>query len=432
MSKRKKDSDVSFLGRILIFFRPTYRKIREKRIIRSAMERQKELACYTGSESTEEAKISYGFSIAKAASVILLISILIFTLFFGSHAVSYEKVYYMFKDISYIKSFGESTPSILSYTGPMQNQVFCSYKGGLAVASDSEIKTFTSTGRVTMSIGSEFTNPKMSASKQYLLVYDQGGNSYSIYNSFVRLYGEKLDFPISYAEMAKNGSFLIVTGAERYGSVVCIYDRDFSLMTEYKKNDRVISASLSHDGRYVAVLSVDVDQGESSVSLNVIDCKKNKIISTTSYKGSMPYKCQFLANDRIAVLLDAKACVVDRKGRVQGEYTYGSSLERIAFCGDKFAFVLSNNDNSNQKNLVVINKEGKTVLNETIYGGVRDLKLGDDAVYVLQNGKLLRIGLSIGAKKSMEVDTVGAKLVVFDDGKVALCTETSAKYVSFD
>ena len=154
MARNKKNSEDSFLGRILIFISPFWKRIKEKRIFRSLFERQRKLAHYTGADSVEESRLAYGFGIARIISAFLLVVLLLLTVLFGSGAISYEKVYYMFKDISYIKSFGESVPSSLSYSRPVQNQVFASFKGGLAVASDSEIKTFTSTGRVTMSQGS--------------------------------------------------------------------------------------------------------------------------------------------------------------------------------------------------------------------------------------------------------------------------------------
>lgn len=432
MARREKEKDVSFLGRVLIVFKPIYKWIKDKRIVHTTLEKQKNLANYKGQESAEEAKISYGFSLARIISVILLISLLSVTVLFGGSALSYEKVYYMFKDISYIKSFGESMPSVLSYSEPVQNQVFCSFKGGLAVASDSEIKIFTSTGRVTMSQGSEFSNPKMSASSQYLLIYDQGSNTYSVYNSFTLLHSERLDYPISYAEMAENGSFLLVTSSERHVSVVKIYDSEFNPITEYSKNDRVISASLSSDGRYAAVLSMDAKEGGSVSYLNVIDCNKNEIVSSLTYSGSMPYKCSFLADDRIAVILDNKLCVVGRNGKLRGEYYYSSSLERIDVEGDRVALLFSTPGSSNQKILSVFNKEGKMTRNESIQGSVRDLKLLADAVYLLQSGKVMRINISLGTRDVCEVDTVDASLVVFHDGKVAVCTKALARYITFN
>lgn len=432
MSPRKKSSENSFLGRILIFIKPFWKRIKDKRIFHTLFERQKRLACYTGKESVEESRLSYGFGIARMISALLLVLLLIITVLFGSGAVSYEKVYYMFKDISYIKSFGEFSPSSLSYSRPVQNQVFTSFKGGLAVASDSEIKAFTSTGRVTMSIGSEFTNPHLSGSDGYLLIYDQGSNTYSIYNSFICVRTEKLDFPISYADMADNGSFLVVTRSSMYDSVVRIYDSSFTLTGEYSKNDRVISASLSSDGRYAAVLSMTAEHGESVVSLNVVDCKRNEVVSTSSFDGSMPYRCDFLSDDRIAVVLDDRTCVIDRGGKLRGEYLYPSSLERIDVSGERVALLFSESETVNKKTLALLDREGKLIFGDTVTGNVRDVKIGDGAIYLLQSGKVIRINTQIGTESICQTVDARGSLVVFPDGKVAVCTQTAASYISFD
>ena len=432
MQKKKKDAEVSFLGSLMIFFKPKIKWIKDKRIIRSSIERQMALSSYDGPDSSEESKLSFGFGIAKTVSVILLVLLLLTTVLFGSGAISYEKVYYMFKDIGYIKSFGESTPSSLTYSRPVQNQVFGHFKGGLAVASDSEIKTFTSTGRLTMSIGSEFTNPRMSASDSYLLVYDQGSYSYTIYNSFIAVHRDKLDSPISFATMADNGSFLIVTRSARYESAVKVYDSNFKLISEYSKNDRVIYASLSSSGRYAAILSLSAEQGESRVALNVIDCKKSSIVSSTSFDGSMPYRCDFLTDDRVAVTLDDRLCVIDRSGRIKGEYYFSSSLERIDVSGGKVALLFSENGALREKTLTVISSDGSLIYADTIKGNVRDMKLGQGVVYILQSSKVQRINTTLGTKSEYLADDTGDAIVVFPDGSVALCTQTAAVYISFD
>ena len=432
LSRKKKSSENSFLGRILIFIKPFWKTIKDKRIFHTLFERQKRLACYTDKKSVEESRLSYGFGIARIVSAVLLVLLLLITVLFGSGAVSYEKVYYMFKDISYIKSYGESEPSSLSYSRPVQNQVFTSFKGGLAVAGDSEIKLFTSTGRVTMSIGSEFTNPRLSSSDSHLLIYDQGSSTYSVYNSFICVLTEKLDFPISYADMADNGSFLVITQSSMYDSVVRIYDQTFELVSEYSKNDRVISAALSSDGRFAAVLSMTADHGESVVSLNVVDCKKNEVISTSFFNGSMPYRCAFLSDDRVAVILDDRACVIDRGGKVRGQYLYTSTLERIDVSDDGYALLFSETKTTQGKTVALFDKEGKLIFGDTVKGNVRDVKIGDGVIYLLQSGKVIRIYTRIGTENVSQISDAGLALVVFPDGKVAVCTQTAASYISFD
>ena len=429
---KKTSDDVSFLGRATIRMRGLLSKLKSKRFLGSLFDRERRLASYEGRESCEEAKLSYGFGFARIISVILLVFLLLLTLIMGSGAVSYEKIYYMFKDIGYIKSYGESAPSVLNYSMPVQNQDFTVLKNGLAVASDSEIKLFTSTGRMTLTSGSEFTNPRMSSSDEYVLIYDQGRQSYAIYNSFICLRSEKLDFPISYADMAENGSFLIVTSSKSYASLVRIYDSALEPVSEYSKNDRVISASLSSDGRYAAVLSVSAVDGDALSTFSVIDAHWSSVKYTVSFKGSMPYACDFLSDDRIAVILDDKAVVFDRNGSQRSEYAYPQSLERFDIRDGRFALLFKDAGDARNNTVAVFNKDGTPILTDVISGTVRDMKLSNSTVFLLESKEIVRISTSLGTVSRVGAGSDKAELLVFPDGRVALCTQTAARYISFD
>ena len=430
--KREKDNDISRLGRATVRMRSVRDKIRAKNFLVSLFDKERQLASYSGPESSEEAKLSYGIGIARIVSVILLACLLLLTLIFGSGTVSYEKVYYMFKDIGYVKSYGESVPSTLSYSMPVQNQDLAVFKNGIAIAGDSEIKMFTSTGRMTMTLGSEFTNPRMSTSNEYVLIYDQGRQSYAVYNSFICVHSEKLDFPIAYAEMAENGSFLIVTSSKSYTSLVKIYNSSLELVSEYSKNDRVVSASLSSDGRYAAVLSLSVESGDALSTLNVIDTYSSVVKYSVSFKGSMPYSCEFLTDDRIAVILDNKAVVYDRAGAQRSEFTYSGSLSRLDFYGSRYALLISDGSGSQNSTVAVFNKDGTPVFTDIISGSVRDMKISDSAVYFLKSSEIVKVNTAFGTVSRVDTVSDKASILVFSDGRVAVCTQTTARYIPFE
>ena len=429
---KKNDNDISFLARVILFFRGVKEKIASLQIFHKISSRQKALSSYIGKSSSEESRISYILGIGKIVSAALLTVLLVVTALFGSRVISYEKVYYTFKDISYIKSFGEGATENLNYSKGLQNQVFDNYKNGLLVASDSEIKLFTSTGRVTMTEGTEMVNPRVAASNGNTLVYDQGRKSFSVYNSFVKLYSERTEYPIALADMSDNGEFLVVTSSAKYSSVVKIYGSDFKLKSEYSKNDRVISASISDNGRYAAILSLDASDGQSHVRLNILDCKKDKILSESVFTGSMPYSCEFLTNERVAVFLDDKACVISKDGKSVGELTYSSNVERIDVDGDRFAILFSEAEGEDKKQLCVFDSGCNKTFSTQVEGAFRDLELSGGYAYLLKAREAIRVNTTLGTKSEAEVSADTVCLVALEGGKVIACSATSGAYISFD
>jgi len=429
--KKQKD-DTSFLAKVILFFRRVKEKLSELKPIKRITQRQRTLSAYSGKRGSEESKIAYGFGMAKVISIIVLTSLLIITVLFGSGVFSYEKMYYMFKDISYIKSFNEDAPVSLNYSKPVQNQVFGNFKNGLLVASDSELKFFTSTGRVTLTEGSEFVNPHICTSNGYALIYDQGRKSFSVYNSFVKLYSERTNYPVALADMAENGSFLIVTTSSKYTSVVKIYDSNFKPIGEYSKNERVISASLSDNGRYAAVLSLYVANGVSRITLNILDCNKSEVVSNTVIYGRMPYTCSFLSNDRIAVFLDDRVSVLDKRCNTISEYIYPSSAEKIDIGDGKFAILFSKNSVDDKKKIEVFDENGAKTFSKQVSGSISDIGVSDGYVYLLKTGEVVRISTSLGTESSKSIYIDNSRLVTFKDGQILVCSQTSGSYISFD
>lgn len=430
----KKDKEISFLGRALLLARLYLEKLRKLHPFKKISERQKRLAGYDTDDASRESKISYGFGIARFYTVSVLCIFLAVVLIFGGNIFSYENVYYMFKDIEYINSFNEGRPQTLSYSKPLTNQSIGVYKDGLAVVSDSEFKFFTSTGRATLSIGSEYSNPKICTSNAYALIYDQGNRSFSVYNSFVCLYSEKLDYPISSAHMSGDGSFCIVTKTKDYGSAVRIYNSRFELESEYLKNDYVVSAKLSQDGEYLFVASLDTEDGASKTTVTLLQTGKNEMRFSTSVNGKMPYDVTFLGGDRIALFCDTAAYVYDLKGNQKSHYEYPHNLTHISVDKDGFALVFDATASSGGYILSVFDKNG---LNERTYNidiGIHDIDYSNGNVYLLCDREIRRLSVK---SVTGEYDSVGftgedATLVVFSTGDVLACTPAVAYYISFN
>lgn len=435
LKKRKKENDISFLGKIIYFFRGMWDKIKAMRLPERLVDHEKKLAGYNDQNSPDEAKLSYGLSMAKLVSAFLFCVLLLSVLLFGGNIFSYENVYYMFKDICYITSYSENRPETLNYSEPMSNQDFTVFKNGLAVASDSELKFFTSTGRVTMALGSEYTNPKIVCSDRSALVYDQGRRSFSIYNSFIQIYSETLDYPISTAYMAKDGSFAIVTKSNSYTSLVRIYSADLQFKTEYSKNDYVLSAELSSNGKYAAIMSFDVSDGESIANLNVLKKSNNgrySSHSSVSVKGVMPYKCSFISDDRLALFCSDRVLIYDLKGNNKNDFIYPSSLSHLSIDDSGFAMIFKGENISGNNTVAVFDNNGHVTYSDNIKGNISDIAYKNGYLYLLCDSEAVRIACQYGRDIRINFLAENAEILTFDSGEVMICTPAVAYYVNFD
>lgn len=425
--KKVRESDISFLGKVFLALKSLKNRNLSLHLIDKTVKKQKALAGASETDAPVENKVSFVFYMARIVAIILLCLLLLFSLLFGGRIISYENVYYMFKDIEYINSFSENAPSTLSYSKPLTNQDFASFKNGLAIVGDSEFKFFTSSGRATMSKGSEYSNPKIATSKSYALIYDQGNRSFSVYNSFVCLYKETLESPISSAHMADDGSFCIVTAGRGFGSKVRVYDNRFNLEAEYIKNDYVISAKMSSNGKYIAVASLSAEGGVGKGSINLMQRGKEELKFSKTFSDTVPYYVSFLSKDRVMLVCDGSAVVYDLNGNKKSEYKFTDPLTRVTTGEDRCVLVFG-------KKTVVLDQNGMVVRSFEVDFEIFDVKVYKDHVYLLCDREIRRYNLKsvVTDYNSVEFTEEGARLVLLDDGSVLACTDTVAYYISFN
>lgn len=430
--KKRNDEEISFLGKVILFVRTVFEKIRDMRLPERVVSHEKRLAGFEGKESPKEAKISFIFGMGRLFSISALCILLVAVLIFGGSIISYDNVYYMFKDIGYISSFTESRPSVLNYSRPFSNQDFAVFKNGLAVAGDSEIKMFTSTGRATLSLGSEFTNPKICASDATTLIYDQGRHTFKVYNSFISIYSETLDYPISSAHMASDGSFCIVTKSESYGSVVRVYDSKCRLESEYSRNDYIISVNMSPSGKAFAVLSLDASGGQSNATLTVVERGRSKPRASTVLNDVLPYTATFVSNDRIALISAESSHVFDLNCKEQNRNEYNKRIADVSFTDGGFAILFRENNIDSSFTLSVFGENGNAVSSHKIDGHVSDTVIYGNFAYLLMDGEVRRIDTLFGTVSKAQFGEENARLMVFPGGDVMACTDTAAYYISFN
>lgn len=428
---KNKDKDISAFGSIIYFFKNFYQKLKELKLPQKFIERQKRIALYTDEGSSYESRLSFKFNLVKIIFVALLCVFSVFTLIFGGRALSYENVYYMFKDINYISDYNESIPSSLSYSEPFNNQDFAQFKNGLAVVSDREYKFFTLTGRTTLMNGSDYTDPRICTSDSTALIYDAGKNDFSVYNSFICVYSEKLEYPINFADMADDGSFVLVTRSKNYATSARIYNSDFEIISEYSKNDYIISSKMTSDGKYTVFMSLDSLDGDKKVTVSVLRNGRSELYSSFVNIGDMPYSFEILSNDKIAVFYDSKFVIYNFKGSVKEEYVYPSTLTYV--CADKNGFTLAFKDNAiNSSLLISFDENGNQIRLVNLDASLYSLARHGNYVYALCEKEVLRIDTKWGGKASVPFASDGGELLVLSGGDVLVCTEISAYYLDFN
>lgn len=360
-----------------------------------------------------------------ACVIFLIVSIL-----FNYRSITYDNFYYMIKDFSGAFDSDGGKYETLSYESDTR-QRFVLYRGGVVSVSPSRLSVFTSTGRRTLNTTVSYSAPYVISSGKYVLVYDAAGTTFSIYNSFARVYTETLDYPITDACMGEDGSFAVVTRSADRRTVVIVYDRDFDRCAELRADYYTFDVALDSDRELLTMLSYEAGDGTGRTMLSVWDLndmEEEEKLAELFYDGEFPLGGGFLGNS-FCVMTDRHIRILDRsfsEKSVSEDY-FGATL--TAFRLDEQGAAIALGETASGR-LLAYDSSG-----ELLYHGQTSLNVIDVCVY----GRYLFCQtedgvsrLNVRRERWERLSGKDGSLLVYNEKTALVCGESKAEYLVFD
>lgn len=383
------------------------------------------------------ASVSAHYKVAQRILGLFLAVFLVISIFANYKEITYDNFFYLLKDFTSAADAGNNYYETLSYESDSR-QRFTLYRGGIASVSPSKISIFTATGRRTLNEASAFSSPFAVSSDKYVLFYDTAGNTFSIYNSFARVYTEKLDYPVKCASLAKDGSFAVAAKAETGFWTVRIYTKAFKLKSTIESKEHIFGICLDSDSKKLSVTTYEAGNGTGKTCVTVYDLSKmsdkkgNEITVEKEliYDGEFPIKAGFIGKKHsLALITDSYVRVFDNEyEEAVRSSSYGNG-NITGYYLDKDGVAVSVMESA-VCNVIVFNEFGDTVFDNRIDHIVSDIFLFENFIFLQTNGSVVRIDTR---KKSEQELVVGnGKMLVYNEKTVLVCGESKAEYLIFD
>ena len=201
-------------------------------------------------------KISERYRAAGFLLILVLVLFLGVMLIRYGEYITYDNFVYLMRDLDSIR--GTDGADDIKYPAAGEG-TFAAFKGGLAVHSEGVFTLYDSTGVELTSKNESMSYPAMAAGAEYLLLYDVGGRSYSLYNSLTRVMTHQTEGNIISASVSDSGAFAVTFASNEARYVTEIYGKALTRMMSIYKDKYVVSTAISDDGEYAAVVSVSED-----------------------------------------------------------------------------------------------------------------------------------------------------------------------------
>lgn len=234
---------------------------------------------------------------------------------------------------------------------------FFSYDGNCAVLSDTVLTVRNATGDETVSMRHSYNNPSMQEASGRFVVFNQGGEGYSLWSQENGAEKFTEEFSIAAADIAGNGNYGVVTYPNDYASVLEVYNLDHELLYTYKFSDGYVTAmSLRDDGYMAAVATVYTNHGELYTKISLLDISKTEPVAEYTMNGDLVTSIHWGGNNVYAVG-DTKISVSDTDYNFT-DYEYGGrQLTAVASDGSRMYISISGHSYAGASTLLVFDRD---------------------------------------------------------------------------
>ncbi len=383
------------------------------------------MSIYLPYESVYYERLADFYRLAKYGALVVLVIFVVLTTIICRKDLRAENFRYLFKYIDVDPSSTSANYKDIYYSAG-STSYFASYKGDLVLVGDGKLTLYNISGKNIMSGELGTDEAVCDADGKYLLSYNPGENTVSLFNSFSKLYSITYDYPVTSASAGEDGSFAVITRDDNYRSAVYVYNSTFKRVYSLRSNEKhAASAAVSPNGKYAAVLSYFPSTGLYGRELVVRNISKNTVSLTVQTEGKLPIKTGFFANSTLYALYSDGISFYSERFKEGANVSFEDTVQYYRVF-DEYIAVLTGKTKANAF-LHVYDTEGNEKFTQSFPFSVIDIHIIDDKIYLLAPNAVYLCG-----GKDMNVayfDGRVQNMFVFDDGNVMLCFADRTKMI---
>ncbi len=407
------------------------KKSEEKNNIKEAVDSKYRRVHITAEEAPEENEyyisVSRKFKLARYITLLVLILFSLVMISFYSEDITLENFRYL------MKYFDEKSPQNENITGDIYYNTGTQlrlgvYKNDFVSADTSGINLHSVKGEIILSDKQAYSNPELVTSGRYLIMYDLGGYSYSIYNSFSRLVDEEYLYPISNAAMSDSGAYAIVTKAAGYRSAVYVYDRNFSRVGQIFKDKYIMNIAMSSTGeKLIIAYSQTTSSGEFETELVSYNMYSDTTEQLLSVSDSLAVDIEFHSNGSYSVVCDNQILFFDKNDNCVNKYSFNNKLPLTCLCeNDRISVAFGENVIGYDYNILIFSPAGEVVFDGNINGKIVKFASSEALLFILCEGKVFTIDIASGRISEQSVIANAIDIFNISEDKIAVCTQSQA------
>ena len=384
---------------------------------------------FRGAGDVYFASVSAFYKVIERILWVLLAIFLVFSLITNYREITFNNFFYLLKDFSSAVDSETSNYQILSYDSD-KRQKFALFRGGIVSASPSSVSVFTTSGRRTLRNNNEYYSPTIVACDKYFIVYDAKSSSFSVFNSFSKVYNEKfVDSTITDAVFDDDGSFAVATRESDTKTMIYLYGKNIKKAAEIPQYDYVFDMSLNTAEHKLATIAYEVGSGTGKTVVTVFDTANEKADKMVhSFSDEFPIACSYLESGELAVITNGSVRIFDKNLKQNNaESFYEGTVSAFNVSKNGAVAVVSS---GTVRTAYAYNSKGDLVYNKPIGENIIRADIVGKYLFLQTASGVIRIDTGNNTREFL-ASGKGTMLVYSEDTAI-VCGEAKAEYLVFN
>lgn len=297
---------------------------------------------------------------------------------------------------------------------------------------NTHISTISSSGKEVLNFEHGFENPVLKTSASRSLVYDQGGNTFYVFDIDSVVHTITTEEEILTAAVSNRGNFAVATTNEKYTASVTVYDDEGQNIYEwYSAKDMINAIGLSSDGDTLAVATLNVAESKFKSTLSVLGYDSATPEYTENFDNTLIRTIDTSFSSYFTVATDKK--IKSYKWRNFKSNSYENDYDLMFFdsTDNGYITVFSRENNRSDNRVVVLNKFGEVKYQFSYKGTISDISADGKNVYVLSETELLRLDETGKTVMKSACGFGGKNIFIISSDTVAVITDSEIQKIKF-
>lgn len=211
------------------------------------------------------------------------------------------------------------------------------------VLSDAYVYFYSEEGGLIKRRQHAYTNAVMKAVNNRVLIYESGGDSFSIEDKNGVIYTKNLEKNIMFVRISEEGYAAVVTTSENYECEIKVYDRRGEIIYERKCVERVNDISFTGGSTGCVISYISAENGSLVTSVQEVAFTESGEKWTSPPLDTLGLEVYSFSGGAFVLGIDACG-YIDDKGQISSFYRYDGDFAGGSSSGGKSAVIINSDD----------------------------------------------------------------------------------------